>query len=88
MNVKKAKPQEQQVPKSTHKLKSYYTMHLNHCPVNKAQPSTTQSRHTAIKRQRQLHTEESKRSPVTGGAEKDGISGVWGALPAWPLVMS
>lgn len=26
--------------------------------------------------------------PVTGGAENDGIKGVWGALPAWPLVMS
>lgn len=63
-------------------------MHLNHCLVNKAQHSTAQSWHMAIKRQRQLRTEENKRSPVTGGAEKDGISGVWGALPAWPLVMS
>lgn len=26
--------------------------------------------------------------PVTGGAENDGIRGVWGALPACPLVMS
>lgn len=26
--------------------------------------------------------------PVTGGAENDGIKGVWGALPACPLVMS
>lgn len=26
--------------------------------------------------------------PGTGGAENDGIRGVWGALPACPLVMS
>lgn len=28
------------------------------------------------------------KTPVTGGAENDGIRGVWGALPACPLVMS